>query len=191
MATQNKKYLETPLISEELLKLFSPISANVDIDKIVGFVPLAQNFYIEPILGRPLVEQLQQEIEENTLTDSDKALLLKIAPSLALWTTYISFRSLAYTITAKGITAENSENSRSLERKELADWLYDIKDKAELATDMLIKYLCNCRELYPSWFPENDCLCDKYNITNGSASATYQETIYFPNKTGKKCNCGK
>lgn len=45
MAT-NKKLIETMLISEELLKLYSPISKNVSVDKVLPFVYLAQNYYI-------------------------------------------------------------------------------------------------------------------------------------------------
>lgn len=186
----SKKFIETPLISEELLKLFSPISANVDIDKLIGFVQLAQDFYIVPILGTPLVEELQEQIENGTLTNENKALILKIAPSLSLWTNYLSVRSLSYSFTEKGLTKENSENSASLDRKEIADLIYDIKDKADMATELLVRYLCSCSELYPLWRPSDIHCCDKFTENDGSVTVNqeWQTSIYFPDKI-KNCGC--
>lgn len=185
-----KKLNEVFLINEELLKQFSNMSRNVGVDKILPYINLAQPFYITPILGEPLVEELQEEIESNTLTELNKALILKIAPALALWVDYMASRSLAYTVTQKGITCESSENSKSLDKEELAYFIGSIRESAEQATELLIKYLCKCRDNYPRWKPEKDCQCSKYiPESEGSAKNHFKSVIYFP--SGRQYKCGK
>lgn len=176
------------LISEDLLKLYSNITRNVGVDKVYPYIALAQPFYITPILGQPLVDELTTEIANNNLTDLNKALVIKIAPALALWVDYLSLRSMAYTITQKGVTKEKSENSDSISEQELAEFKLDIKNNAEQATELLISYLCNCRDNYPLWRPEKDCECEKYLSTEGSTEKPFKSLIYFPKKMKNICD---
>lgn len=184
-----KKLGETLLISEELLKLYSPISKNVGVDRIFPFVHLAQPYYIVPILGQPLTEELQEQIEEDTLTEENKALILKIAMPLAMWTSYLSTRGLAYSFTQKGISKEKSENSEPIAEKELGEYILSLKNQAEMATELLIAYLCNCQELYPLWKPSANCNCSKYVGGEGENSIQYKDLIYFPNNSKPSCGC--
>lgn len=185
-----KKLGETLLISEELLKLYSPISKNVGVDRIFPFVHLAQPYYITPILGKPLTEELQEQIEDDNLTDENKALILKVAMPLAMWTSYLACRGLGYSFTQKGLTKEKSENSESLNEKEMGEYILSLKNQSEMATELLIKYLCQCKELYPKWRPESDCNCNKYIEGEGENSRTFHNLIYFPYKKKDCCDCG-
>ena len=178
----NNKIIEQPLISEQLLKLYSNISRNVDIVKVLPYVILAQKFYIEPILGSPLYEDLQKQISKKEelgveITPEYQGLLLKVAPVLALYVDYLSIRPLAYSITEKGITKQNSENSSSIDADELGQYMLDIKNKAEMAAKLLVDYLSKC-DLYPLYRPNCDIKTDTSLIIDRSS-------IYFP----KKCNC--
>lgn len=189
MAAKNKQLGETLLINEELLKLYSPISKNVGVDKIFPFLHLAQPFYIAPILGDALMSELQSQIETDSLTDDNKALILKVAMPLAFWTTYLATRSLGYSITQKGLTKERSENSESLNDKEMGQYLLNLKNQAEMATDLLIKYLCRCADLYPLWKPDNECDCSKYEPTDGTTKNELKYLIYFPTKWNPDDGC--
>lgn len=191
MATNNKHLGETLLISEELLKLYSPLSKNVSVDKVFPHLHLAQPYYIVPILGDALTAELQYQIDNDELTDNNKALIIKIAMPLSLWATYLAMRSLTYSVTEKSITKESSDNSESIDYKELGTYIDDIKNKAEMATELLIKYLCKCQDLYPLWTPNNDCDCSKYLPSSGSTKNLIKPLIYFPykgNKDGCFCN---
>ena len=190
---EEKKLGETLLINEELLKLYSPISKNVSVDKIFPFLHLAQPFFIEPILGTGLMTELQSQIETDTLTENNKALIIKVAHPLALWTNYLAMRSLAYSVTEKSITLEHSENSQPISEKELGQYILNVKDMAEMATDLLIKYLCRCSDLYPLWKPDSECDCSKYEPKDGSAKNELKYLIYFPTKGAPDngCFCNK
>ena len=177
-----KKLGETIIISEELLKLYSPISKNVGVDRVYPFIHLAQPYYILPILGKPLMEELQHQVEENTLTDENKALILKIAMPLAMWTSYLAVRGLGYSMTQKGVTKEKSENSEPINEKEMGEYILSLKNQAEMATELLIAYLCGCKELYPLWKPAVECNCNKYEPTEGDNHRPYKNLVYFPNK---------
>lgn len=180
---------EILLINEDNFKLYSQVSRNVGVDKCYPFLQLAQSFHIEPILGTALLEELQEQIADNEITELNKALLIKIAPALAAFTDFIAARGLAYTITQKGITKEASENSSSLDEKELGYYIGGLREIADKQTEILIKYLCRCQDSYPLWRPEDDCLCSKYAETTGSTKKEYMNVIYFPNKPHKGCGC--
>ena len=187
MAQKNKKLGETLIISEELLKLYSPLSRNVDVDKIYPYLHLAQPFFIESILGTALLQELQHQIEEGEITEENKALILKTAPVLAYYGTYLAMRSLTYSITEKGMTKEKSENSESISERELGEYVLSIKNQAEMYADVLIKYLCRCALSYPLWRPEEDCHCEKWVETDGKAEKETKFTVFFPNKMNKGC----
>ena len=184
-----KKLTDTVIISEQLMKLHSGMSKNLPIDKVFPFCILAQNYFIEPILGTPLLEELQAQIEDDDLTPENKALIIKIAPCLALYTEYLAMRSLAYSVTAKSITKEKSENSEPISEKELGELILDIKNRSQMAQELLIKYLCRCKDLYSLWRPEKPCLCDSYEPTDGDNHRNFDSLIYFPNKVKDSC-CG-
>lgn len=184
-----KKLSETLLIDEYNLKLWSPISKNLSVDRIFPFVSLAQEFYLSDVLGLPLKEELQHQVEEDNLTPENKALMIKIFPVLGFWTSYLALRSIAYTSSQKSLVKEHSENSEALNEKELAEYLIQLKNNAEQFTEILIRYLCHCKDLYPLWRPSKPCLCDKYEEGEGSNEKTYHNLIYFPNKVKKSC-CG-
>lgn len=192
MATNNKLG-EIIIINEELFKNYSNVSRNVGVDKVFPYLQLAQPFYITPIIGDPLLFELQTQIAQDNLTELNKALILKVAPALSLWTDYLAARSLAYSITAKGITKEKSENSESLNDKELAEYIHAIREQAEMASELLIAYLCKCMDSYPLWKPQQECQCEKYIPDDGSAQKPEKNLIYFPSgRPGcPQCGCDK
>lgn len=182
MSKNSKKLGETLIISEELLKLYTPLSKNVDVDKVYPYLHLAQPYFLQPILGDALLSEIQSQVETDELTEENKALIIKCAPVIGYYATYLAMRSLAYSITEKGITKETSENSSSIDRSELGEYILSIKQQAEMYAELLIKYLCRCALSYPLWRPEQDCHCEKYNFTEGSAEVDKKFTVYFPNE---------
>lgn len=180
------KKIPTYLITEELLKLYSNISRNVDINKVVPYISMAEAFYIEPIIGTALITDLRQCISNKQsdptyiIPENYEALLLKVAPVEALYVEFLATRPLAYSITEKGITKQKSENSESVNETELGQLILDTKNKAEMAAKQLKEYLCSCAEQYPLYRPEAS--------STPMASLIYNP-IYFPKKGCGKCGC--
>ena len=184
----SKKLGETLIISEELLKLYSPLSKNLDVDKVFPYLHLAQPYYLEPILGDALLTELKTQVNIGEISEENKALILKCAPVLSYWATYLAMRSLTYSVTQKSITKESSENSSSIDRVELGDYILSIKQQAEMYTELLIKYLCRCGLSYPLWRPDDDCHCERWIETDGKAEQDLKFTVYFPSKKNKGCD---
>lgn len=182
-----KKLGETLIISEELLKLYSPLSKNVDVDKVYPYLHLAQQYYLEDVLGIALLDELKAQVESGEITEENKALILKCAPVLANYATYLAMRSLTYSVTEKSLVKEHSENSESISRNELGDYILSLKDTCEMHKEILIKYLCRCSLTYPLWRPLEDCDCQKYIPKDGSTDVDRSFSVYFPNK--KKGGC--
>lgn len=183
-----KKLGETIIISEELLKLYSPLSKNIDVDKVYPYLHLAQQYYLEDILGLSLLEELQYQVENDCLTEENKALILKCAPVLSNYACYLALRSLAYSVTEKSITLEKSENSQPISEKELGEFILSLKQTCEMHKEVLIKYLCRCSLTYTLWRPLENCNCQKYIPKDGSADVDKSFTVYFPNKKKDGCD---
>ena len=51
------------LINEELFKENSPVKDDTIITKFVPYISIAQKIYIERILGKPLADELKEQIK--------------------------------------------------------------------------------------------------------------------------------
>ncbi|MDU1904634.1 MAG: DUF6712 family protein [Dysgonomonas sp.] len=181
-------YISTPLISEELLKLHSPITSEVDVTDFIPYLVIAQDLYIAPILGEPLIGELKTQIENNTLTNENSALIVKIAPVLAFYTVYQGLPFHWASIVNKGITIRESENSKSVDMNDLAQLRRWVKDDAERFTGLLIEFLCKCRTNYPLWRPSEGFRCCNDIIGEGTTNQEFDSGFYFPQHK-KGCGC--
>lgn len=177
--------LQTPIINEQLFKLHSPVTANVDIEEFLPYIFIAQELHIEPILGEPLMTQLKKQILENTLTEHSSALIVKVAPALAFYTVYQALPFHWATIANKGVTIRESENSKGVDVKDIAQLRRWIKDDADLLKGQLVDYMCKYRSLYYLWRPLDTACCNSI-IPEGSTGKSFDSGFYFP-KNG--CGC--
>ncbi len=181
-------YIPTPLINEELLKLHSPITSDVDVTDFIPYLVIAQDLYIAPIIGEPLMVELREQIESNTLSPHNSDLILKIAPVLSFYTVYQGLPFHWASIVNKGITIRESENSKGIDINDLSQLRRWVKDDAERFTSLLIEFLCKCRTNYPLWRPAEGFSCCNDIIGKGSAKQNFDSGFYFPHKS-KNCNC--
>lgn len=150
-------YQQTPLISEALFKQHSPVTSSTDITDFVPYIAIAQELYIEPILGIELVSELKNQIADNDLSPANSELIVRIAPTLSFYAVYQALPFHWATIVNKGITIRESENSRSVDVSDIAQLRRWIKDDADILRQRLIDFMHNGRKNYPLWNPENNC----------------------------------
>lgn len=158
--------MEIALISEELFKENSPIKEDTIISKFVPYINIAQRMYLDKVLGKPLVQELQDQIkaaqddpdaDPYPITPENQALLQIIAPSLSFYAVYQGIPFHWAAIMNKGITVRESENSKAVDIKDIAQLRRWIRDDAEELLRQLIDYLCECGGAYPLWRPGNYC----------------------------------
>jgi len=144
---------QLPLINEKLFKQHSPVTSNTDITEFIPYIGIAQELHIKEALGQPLSEELSRQIDTNSLTPGNSELILKIAPALSFFAVYQALPFHWATIVNKGITIRESENSKGIDIKDLAQLRLWIKNDAEILKKHLISFLEKNRDNYPLWIP--------------------------------------
>lgn len=181
---------EVALITEDLFKSNSPVTIDTNITDFVPYILIAQRMYIIPILGRPLVQELQEQIKAAQIiptpvpypiTPANQALLVELAPVLSFYAVYQGLPFHWAAIVNKGITIRESENSAGISVNDLAQLRRWLKDDAEEQGRMLVEYLCGCAATYPLWRPGNGYGCGG-DCGDGSKTSPWDAGIYIPNR---------
>ena len=181
--------MEVVLINEELFKENSPIKDDTIITKFVPYISIAQKMYIERILGKPLTDELKDQVKAasrqnatgDEITPENQALIQIIAPALSFYAVYQGIPFYWAAIVNKGITVRESENSKAVDIKDIAQLRRWLKDDAEEFGRDLIDYLCRCRDRYPLWQPGKGCGCGG-ETGEGSAQSPFDTGIYVPKR---------
>lgn len=152
---------QTPLISEKLFKQHSPITANTDIAEFVPYIAIAQELHIAPLMGESLMDEICNQVEENALSPANSQLLLRIAPALSFYAIYQALPFHWATIVNKGLTIRESENSKGVDIKDLAQLRQWIKNDADMLKSQLYDFLSRNKADYPRWAGTDDCHQEK------------------------------
>lgn len=144
------------LISRTDLVKNTIVDGNVDTDKFVQFIRIAQEIHIQNYLGTSLLEKIQELIIAGTLNQNDnpnyyllvndyiKDMLIHYA-----MVDYIPFAS--YQIQNKGVFKHTSENAQTPEKVEI-DYLIDKhRNFAQFFTRRFLDYICNNSSLFPEY----------------------------------------
>lgn len=149
---------------EDIVK-FTAMSGNVDTDKFIQFVKIAQDIHIQNYLGTKLFDKINNDIVAGTLASPYTTLLSKyIKPMVIHWAMVEYLPFAAYTIANKGVFKHNSENSTNVEKTEVDFLIEKERDIAQHYTNRFIDYMCFKQELYPEYntnsngdmYPDND-----------------------------------
>ncbi|MBN9303253.1 MULTISPECIES: DUF6712 family protein [Dysgonomonas] len=178
------EYIQIPLITESLFKQHSPVTANTDITEFVPYICIAQELHIEPVLGEALMTELKAQITENTLTAYNSDLIVRLAPALSFYAVYQALPFHWATIVNKGITIRESENSKAVDIKDLAQLRQWIKNDADVLKNQLMVFLSKFSAHYPLWRPQDGC-CDKV-MGEGSGRKSFDSGFHFK---GKRKGC--
>lgn len=137
-------------ISEQTLKDRSLLQDNVDPKLIKPTIKMAQDMYIEPILGTGLYRELQEQIAADDLSVENKTLLDNYITDCLCW--YVQAEmvmSLGFKFTNKNVLRKTSENSDVPSISELFDLEERTKNKAEWYAQRITNFLCEYNEDYP------------------------------------------
>lgn len=142
---------EALLINREDLVRRTPLSGNLDMDKISQYIKIAQDIYIQELLGSRLYEKIQADILASTLTGDYLDLVREyIRPILAQYA-FLEFLPFSqYTIGNKGVFKHSSENAELPDSEEINKMQAATRDTAQHYSKRLVDYLC----AYPTKFPE-------------------------------------
>jgi hypothetical protein len=142
---------------EDIVK-FTAMNGNVDTDKFIQFVKIAQDIHIQNYLGTKLFDKINDDIVAGTLASPYTTLLSKyIKPMVIHWAMVEYLPFAAYTVANKGVFKHNSENSINVEKEEVDFLIEKERDIAQHYTNRFLEYI-----------PYNTASFPEYNSnTNG------------------------
>ena len=138
------------------IKKKSIISGNVDPDKIVQFVEVAQDTHIQNYLGGKLYKKLQNLIIDGELNDAGnsdyKTLVDSYVKPMLIWFTQADYMPFAaFSIGNGGIYKHRSENSDNVSMDELNMLAARALETAEFYTRRFMDYMDHNSTLYPEY----------------------------------------
>jgi len=138
------------------IKKKSIISGNVDPDKIVQFVEVAQDTHIQNYLGGKLYKKLQQLIIDGELDDAGnsdyKTLVDTYIKPMLIWFTQADYLPFAaFSVGNGGVYKHRSENSDNVSMDELNMLAARALETAEFYTRRFMDYMDHNSTLYPEY----------------------------------------
>lgn len=167
------------LISEQIVKDYSPLLQNVDGKYISTGIRVAQDSYIESTLGTDLYKKLQDliasgEIELSGNTKYQTLLFDFVMDPLIHLAVYNIIIDISYKLGNVNVLSMNAENSNPATLNEIKFIQQKWLDRGEFYLERLKRYLCDKRALYP----ELDQNFDSWKTRPSQGSAFFQN-IYI------------
>jgi hypothetical protein len=140
------------LITDTDIKKFTATNGNVDVDKFVQFIKIAQDIHIQNYLGTKLLEKIEADIIAGTLSGNYLSLVnTYVKPMLIHWAMVEYLPFAAYTIANKGVYKHSSENSQNVDKNEVDFLTEKERSIAQHYTERFINYMCFNNNLFPEY----------------------------------------
>lgn len=152
-------------ISRDDIIKFTVLNGNIDTDKFIQFIKIAQDVHIQNYLGTRLFNRLNDDIVNDDLTQPYSDLLsVYIKPMLIHWAMVEFLPYAAYTVANKGVFKHNSENSTNVDKNEIDFLIAKERDVAQSYTNRFINFMCFNQVSFPEYnansnadvFPDKD-----------------------------------
>jgi hypothetical protein len=128
------------------------IDGNVDSDKFIQFIKIAQEIHVRNFLGTNLYDKISSDIESDSL--SGDYLTLKndyIVPMLIHYAMVDYLPFAAYQVKNGGVFKHTSENSQSVDKAEVDYLVNKERDFAEYYTRRFIEHMSFNNSKYPEY----------------------------------------
>ena len=139
-------------IQTEDISKFTAVNGNLDTDKFIQFVKIAQDIEVQRYLGSDLFEKINNDIVSQSLQEPYLSLVKTyIKPMLIHWSMVHFLPFASYTVANGGVFKHQSENSTSVDKNEVDFLVGKSRDTAEHYTQRLLDHLCKFKDLYPEY----------------------------------------
>ena len=128
------------------------LGGNVDTDKFIQFIKIAQQIHIQNYLGTKLYDKISADIIAGTLSGNYLSLVNDYVQPMLIHFAMMEYMPFAaYTIGNGGVYKHNSENSTSVEKGEV-DYLVEKSRKtAEYYVQRFVDYMSFHQSDYPEY----------------------------------------
>ena len=148
------------IINKEYFKKYSPIPLNYNLDEVMLYIPVAEKIWIKPITGRFLFDEIEYQVKNNQVSDEISTLLTEggLWQYLCYATVYECLPLLWGKISEVGIVKGKSDNSDSLDLKDMTYIEGHIRRQVEVLKEQVLQFLCEHCQSYPT-FDISVCGC--------------------------------
>ena len=157
-------------ITRDDITKFTALNGNVDTDRFIQYIKLAQDIHIQNYLGTDLFNKINDDIVNSTLSGNYLTLLnTYIKPMVIHWAFYEYLPWSGVTIGNKGVFRHTSENAETATPEDLDKLAQKQMNIAQHYTQRFIDYMCNYSSLYPEYNSNSngDMSPSKNNTFNG------------------------
>ncbi len=174
---------KTLFITPQFLRDNSELDNNVPDKLLRKPIITAQQEFLLPILGSELYNQLVLEVSGNTLT-ADNQILMDDYVRLCLseYAMYKAASKVLFKYTGKSIEKQKTDNSESINIKELSLIREEIKNSADILADRLTRFLLANTDTYPLYTQ----VADSYDSIPSRQNTAAYGGIYTPKKRNSR-----
>jgi len=134
------------------LKRNSLVDGNVDIDKFIQFIKIAQQIHIQNYLGTALYDRISADILANNLTGDYLTLVNEYIKDMLIHFAMVDYLPFAaYQVANGGVFKHKSENSENVTKNEVDTLIDKHRNFAQFYTRRFIDFLCFNNNLYPEY----------------------------------------
>jgi hypothetical protein len=139
-------------IKREDLVRQTALGGNVDTDKFLQFIKIAQEIHIQNYTGTRLYDKISNDIIANTLANPYLALVNDYLQPMLIHFAMVEYLPFAaYTIANGGVYKHTSENSTSVDKNEVDFLVEKERNIAQYYTDRFITYMSYNQQTFPEY----------------------------------------
>lgn len=140
------------ILDNDAIKRFSPLSGNLDDDRLTTYVEVAQDIHLQSYLGTKLYDAIQTHAIADTMpTDYTYLIENYIKPMLMRWTLVEFIPFAPYNVSNKGVFKGTSENAEVVSQDEVLQLQDKYTQLAMHYTKRMVDYLCSNSTKYPEY----------------------------------------
>lgn len=139
------------IINEKYMKQFSPIPVNYNMAEVKNYIPVAEKIWVIPLIGYDLYDEINEQVADNTVSPENATLLTEggLWQYLAFATVLEALPMIWSHISEVGVTKGKSDNSDSLDLKDMTYVSQHLRNQVEVLKDQLKKWICEHNESFP------------------------------------------
>jgi hypothetical protein len=148
------------LITTTDIKRYSVLNGNIDNDKFIQYIEIAQDTHLQNYLGTDLLEKIQSLLPtdiDDVANASYKTLLNTfVKPMLIHWSLVELLPFMAYTVANGGVYKHSAENSTPVDKNEVDYLVEKERNIAENYTQRFIDFMRYNQTDYPEYISNTD-----------------------------------
>ena len=135
----------------------SILDGNVDTDKFIQFIKVAQQIDIQNLLGTDLYNKISADIIAGTLSGNYLTLVNTYVQPTLIWFSQMNYIPFAaYQIKNGGVFKHSSETAQNVDKNEVDYLVGKAREYANYYSTRLVDYLCFNDNLFPEYNSNSD-----------------------------------